>query len=173
MTSSQKIIDKSDADSGAYRCEPGSDADPGAYRCELGVARVRDAVFDAVYELWLRRESEGLKKKDIANLLGKHPSWVSRSLAGPGNWTLETFGALVEALDSQAEIILTPREDLIPDNYSIYADLIDGVAHTYCPITDFKVNSNGSGGNFTVTIGKNASPTGMSTIRTTRIMTDA
>lgn len=90
---------------------------------DYGLARVRDMAFDAVMKLWRKRQREGLTQKDVAERLDRNPAWVSRQLSGPGNWTLRTFGALVEALDGEAEISVMPIElpmD-VPNNYDAYA----------------------------------------------------
>lgn len=80
-------------------------------RANYGFARVRDAAFDAVLSLWRRRQSEGWKQADLVRLLNRDRSWVSRNLRGPGNWTLRTFGELVEALDGEVEISVNALED--------------------------------------------------------------
>ncbi len=129
-------------------------------RAELGAARAREAIFDAVFELWAKRNDDGLKQTDIASALGKHPSWVCRSLAGPGNWTLETFGSLAEALDAQIDVKLVPREMLRPGNYDFYSDKIDGVPQTLCPVTsvrpDYLAVSTNVGPNAVLTVGTRA-----------------
>lgn len=91
---------------------------------DYGFARARDLAFDAVYSLWLRREAEGMKKKDIANVLDRDPGWVSRSLRGPGNWTMRTLGELTAALDGELEIVVRGIEDPISPapNFHAYAD---------------------------------------------------
>lgn len=90
-----------------------------------GFALVRDAAFDAVRELWHRRQAEGMTQKDLAERIGRDPAWVSRYLKGPGNWTLRTFGAFVIALRGEAEINVFGLEDQIigtqnSDAYSGY-----------------------------------------------------
>ncbi|MEA2889169.1 MAG: hypothetical protein QOD11_3529 [Bradyrhizobium sp.] len=91
-------------------------------RREFGFARARDAAFDAVSTLWNRRQSEGMTQTDIANALGSDPGWVSKNLRGPGNWTLRTFGALVEALNGEARITIRALDDppQILSNYHAY-----------------------------------------------------
>jgi transcriptional regulator with XRE-family HTH domain len=80
-------------------------------RRDFGFARVRDAAFDAVVSLWARRQEQGMTQIDLANALGSDPGWVSKNLRGPGNWTLRTFGAFVEALQGEARITIRPLED--------------------------------------------------------------
>lgn len=95
----------------------------GSDRGDYGFARVRDLAYDAVISLWRRRKAEGLKQTDIATVLNRDPAWVSRQLAGPGNWTLRTFGELVEAMNGEAEIqvfgLEDPEEKL--SNFDAYA----------------------------------------------------
>ena len=83
-------------------------------RADYGFARVRDIAFDAVQSLWRRRRSEGMKQVDIARSLEREPAWVNRSLRGPGNWTLRTFGEMVEALNGEIEITVHAMEDPLP-----------------------------------------------------------
>jgi hypothetical protein len=92
-------------------------------RSDLGTARVRDKAFDAVRGLWNKRKSEGVKLKDVAERIGADPGWVSKHLRGPGNWTMRTFGALVEGLDGEAEIQVFPMEEQSLDrsNFDAYA----------------------------------------------------
>jgi hypothetical protein len=80
---------------------------------DYGFARVRDQAFDAVQALWRRRQSEGMRQKDIAAFLGRKPAWVSRNLSAPGNWTLRTFGEFMQALGGEAEIQVHALEDTV------------------------------------------------------------
>jgi hypothetical protein len=89
----------------------------------IAFARVRDAAYDAVSALWLKRKAEGMTQLDIAQFLERDPSWVSRNLAGPANWTLKTFGELTEALNGHAFIVVEPKEHIVPDNFDIYTDI--------------------------------------------------
>lgn len=122
---------------------------------ETGAARARDIIFDAVHDLWQIRSEQGVKQTELAAALGKNPSWVCRSLAGPGNWTLETFGALAEALNGHIDVRLIPREHLRQSNYDFYADRIDGIGHTFCPVsaTPFRSISEVFGSTATLTVG--------------------
>lgn len=96
-------------------------------RADYHFARVRDIAFDAVSELWRRRETEGMMQKDVAEILGRDRAWVSKNLRGPGNWTLRTFGELVGALNGEAEIIVNAIEDAAVrrDNYDAYLGYSD------------------------------------------------
>ena len=92
-------------------------------RRDYGFARVRDSAFDAVWLLWERRQSEGMTQADLAAAIDADEGWLSKNLRGPANWTLRTFGALVEALRGEAEITVRPREDLpVRSNYHAYVD---------------------------------------------------
>lgn len=99
---------------------------------DYGFARARDSAFDAVYSLWLRRQQEGMKKRDIADILGRDPAWVTRNLQGPGNWTMRTFGEFVAALRGEVEIAVNAAEDPIHpkpnyDAYSGYGQTVSSV----------------------------------------------
>ena len=91
---------------------------------DYGIARVRDKAFDAVMQLWDRRQAEGVQLKDVAEKIGADKGWISKQFRGPGNWTLKTFGSLVEALDGEAEIRVFAIEDPVdnPSNYDAYLD---------------------------------------------------
>jgi transcriptional regulator with XRE-family HTH domain len=93
-------------------------------RASYGVARAKSIAFEAVHTLWRRRKAEGRSQSDLAKALGKDKGWLSRSLRGPGNWTIKTLGEMVEALDGELEIIVHGAEDPISDqsNYHAYAD---------------------------------------------------
>lgn len=106
-------------------------------RRNLGCARAQHAVFDAVMELWEVRQQQGLTQAEIAEFLGRDPGWVSRTLSGPGNWTLKTLGEFIEALNGLIEIKLLRREALHPGNFNIYSATIDEHAQKHCPIVTF------------------------------------
>lgn len=91
-------------------------------RATFGYAKVRNAAFQAVQKLWRRRKAKGMTQLQLGERIGKDPARVSKYLSGPGNWTLRTFGELVEALDGEAEIIVHGIEDppAVPVNYHAY-----------------------------------------------------
>jgi transcriptional regulator with XRE-family HTH domain len=93
-----------------------------AQRADYGFARVRDAAYDAVMDLWRRRKSEGMTQAQLAEALGGDTGWLSRNFRGPGNWTLKTVGRLVEALNGEVEIRVHALEDANParPNYHAY-----------------------------------------------------
>src|ERR1700680_2804417 len=86
----------------------------------FGFARARDIAFNAVRDLWKRRRGQGMTQKDLAARIGRDAAWVSRSLQGPGNWTLRTIGAFVVALNGEIEIKIHDLEEQseTPTNYS-------------------------------------------------------
>lgn len=95
-----------------------------ADRRQLSQLRIRDAMFDAINELWRQRQSEGTMQKDIGEFLDKDPAWVSRVFSGPSNWTLKTCGDLIEALDGVVFIQAIAAEELkCKSNFNIYAEV--------------------------------------------------
>jgi hypothetical protein len=94
-----------------------------------GAAIAKDAAFDAVYELWNRRRSESnWMQKTAAESIGRDEGWLSKQFNGPRNWTMETFGALVQALNGEITIIVRAMEDVLArqkDNYDAYAEMDD------------------------------------------------
>jgi transcriptional regulator with XRE-family HTH domain len=121
-------------------------------RRKLGCARAQHAIFDAVYALWEEREAEGLTQQELADFLDRNPSWVSRTLSGPGNWTLRTFGELVEALGGYIDVTVRAREKLQPGNYDIYSELLDDAKQTFCPLTDYRPQLQNRFGTVTFTV---------------------
>ena len=73
-------------------------------------ARNRDAWFDYVHQKLAAAEARGVKRSDIAARLGKSPSRLSKLLAAPGNWTLDTVTELLVAID---------REEAVPSSASL------------------------------------------------------
>lgn len=104
--------------------------------CQYAVHSAKARFYDEVLSLARQRIGNGeIRKADIADLLGKSPSWVTRTLGGPANWTLQTFAELVEALDGEYEIKVLAGEDARSnDNYNVYAALL-GDQHQSTPST--------------------------------------
>jgi hypothetical protein len=92
-------------------------------RATYGFGRVRNAAYEAVLELWRRRKAEGLTQLELGSRIGMDPARVCKHLSGPGNWTLRTFGELVEGLEGEAEISVHALEDPLscPPNFHAYA----------------------------------------------------
>lgn len=67
-----------------------------------GRTGTRLQVAAAVWTLWDRlRKEQGLDQQWLADRMGKSKSRVSRLLKGPGNWTLDTVGDLLEAMQGR------------------------------------------------------------------------
>src|ERR1700730_8611399 len=93
---------------------------------EYGAARIRNEAFEQVRLLWERRKKEGWTQKMIAEQIGRNPSWVSRTLSAPGNWTLRTIGAFPQALKGEVEIKIISLEDPVEaaSNFDAYEGYI-------------------------------------------------
>ncbi|MGA2056877.1 MAG: helix-turn-helix transcriptional regulator [Bradyrhizobium sp.] len=91
-------------------------------RDDYGFARVRDAAYDGVMDLWRRRKDQGMTQAQLADALGGDAGWLSRNLRGPGNWTLRTVGRFVQALNGEVEFKVHGLEDPLPvrSNYHAY-----------------------------------------------------
>jgi hypothetical protein len=98
-------------------------------RAQFGGAVAKDAAFDAVYALWRKRFAEKWTRKKAADAIGVDEGWFSKQFNGPRNWTMETFGSLVQALDGDIEIIVHPIETRSKgrgNSYDAYAEM-DGM----------------------------------------------
>jgi len=92
-----------------------------------GVAHLRDDLFDAVLTLWQQRQAEGVTIEAIAARIERTPRWVHRHLSGPGEWTLQIAGELIQGLDGQTLIRVTDVDDL---DAELYAPLHDPNVNT-------------------------------------------
>ncbi len=64
--------------------------------------RLKNKIFQSVLSHFADLAKEkNLAKKDIANLLNKDPSQITRWFAGPNNWTLDTISDLLLAMDAE------------------------------------------------------------------------
>jgi transcriptional regulator with XRE-family HTH domain len=70
------------------------------------IGAIRHALNQALTE---EHTARGLTQADIARLLGKDKSFVSRKLAGTSNMTLETLADLAFAMDRPAYVLLPAR----------------------------------------------------------------
>lgn len=91
-------------------------------RADLAARFAQQAAHEAIYQLWLRRKEEGWKQKSLGERIGRNVTWISRTLSGPGNWTLKSLGEMAEALDAEVEIRVTPREEIHAPNFDAYAE---------------------------------------------------
>ena len=96
-------------------------------RAKYGAAVAKDVAFDAVQALWRRRHAENWTRKQAADAIGADEGWFSKQFTGPRNWTMETFGALVQSLNGDVEIIVHAAEDVAAarGNYDAYAEMED------------------------------------------------
>lgn len=105
------------------------DADPMSpkERAKYGAALAKGAAFDAVGELWRRRKVEKWTLGQVADAIDVDLGWLSKQFNGPRNWTMETFGALVEGLNGEIEIIARPIEHRTSkgNNYDAYVAMDD------------------------------------------------
>ena len=60
----------------------------------------------------------GLEQKDIAEILGKKTSQISRWLRGYDNVTFRTLSNLARALDCRLDVEFTPQKDMVQPNYA-------------------------------------------------------
>jgi hypothetical protein len=66
--------------------------------------RQRDRIYDLIMDLFLKRnKADGLTKADIARIINKNPSQITRWFSNPSNWTLDTISDLMLAI-SKGEI---------------------------------------------------------------------
>ena len=103
-------------------------------------ARIRDLAFDAVHSLWCRRQKSGLTQAALAEAIGRDEAWVSRTLKGPGNWTVRTLGTLVGGLGGEVEITVHALEDPLGSrlNYDAYEDYLELPFESATDNSDFK-----------------------------------
>jgi hypothetical protein len=92
-------------------------------RAQYGAAVAKGAAFDAVRDLWDRRKAEGWTQAKLANAIGVDEGWLSKQFVGPRNWTMETYGMLVEGLDGEPEILAHAVEEIADlRNHDAYAE---------------------------------------------------
>ncbi len=86
-----------------------------AYYCE----RLRNRVFEDVVEAFAQEAEAGrITKASLARKLGKGPEQITRWFSGPSNWTLDTIGTLLLALDAELETNVVFLRDRSPVNYA-------------------------------------------------------
>lgn len=71
--------------------------------------RLHDLVLACIAEL--ADQGRPITRREIAEAIGRHPEQISRWLASPGNWTLETVSDLLLALGMELEADVVPIED--------------------------------------------------------------
>lgn len=78
------------------------------------IGDIRHALNQALSEEF---EKRGLTQQNIADLLGKNKSFISRKFSGDTNMTLETLADLAYALDRPVRISLPERDKLGGNNH--------------------------------------------------------
>ena len=74
--------------------------------------RFKNKIFQSVLSHFADLAKEkNLAKKDIANLLDKDPSQITRWFAGPNNWTLDTISDLLLAMDAELKHEISPLHE--------------------------------------------------------------
>ena len=94
-----------------------------AYYCE----RLRNRVFEDVVEAFAEEAAAGrITKAALARKLGKGPEQITRWFSGPSNWTLDTIGTLLLALEAELETNVVFLRDRPAVNYAhpLVEDLI-------------------------------------------------
>lgn len=69
---------------------------------------VESAILDFTEEILARMEHLDVSKSELANRLGKNPSFVTKLLRGNNNFTLETMVKLARKLDAEVRVHLQP-----------------------------------------------------------------
>jgi len=95
------------------------------------IGEIRHALNQALAEENARR---GLTRADIARLLGKNKSVITRKLTGTSNMTLETLADLAFALDRPVKVELPSRHAAVGSNQTnVPAPMSEHAARTSIP----------------------------------------
>ncbi len=95
------------------------------------IGEIRHALNQALAEENARR---GLTRADIARLLGKNKSVITRKLTGTSNMTLETLADLAFALDRPVKVELPSRHAAVGSNLAnVPAPMSEHAARTSIP----------------------------------------
>ena len=74
--------------------------------------RFKNKIFQSVLSYFADLAKEkNLAKKDVANLLDKDPSQITRWFSGPNNWTLDTISDLLLAMDAELKHEIVPLHE--------------------------------------------------------------
>ena len=82
------------------------------------IGEIRHALNQALTE---EHAARGLTKADIARLLGKDKSFVTKKLAGTSNMTLETLADLASAMNRPVKVSMPSRVHSAGTNQSVDA----------------------------------------------------
>jgi hypothetical protein len=70
--------------------------------------RFRNRIYEAVIKAVEQAAQENnWKRKDLAVSIGKKPSQLTKWLAGPGNWTLDTVSNLLFAINAELDFTVS------------------------------------------------------------------
>lgn len=74
--------------------------------------RQRNRLYEEVVKaLSEAADSRGIKRRDIAAKLEKKPSQISRWLAGPSNWSIDTVSDLLYAINAELDFRVVSFKD--------------------------------------------------------------
>jgi hypothetical protein len=80
--------------------------------------RQKNRVFTALIEFFAAEaERRGLTKKELANLLSKEPSQITRWLSAPSNFELDTLSDILLAMGAEMDHRIVRFEDRAKPNY--------------------------------------------------------
>jgi hypothetical protein len=77
-------------------------------------ARLQDRIYDMIVREFLRKEeAKEMTRSSLANRIDKDPAQITRYLAGPGNWTLDTVSDFMLGIcAAELEIGLRPLSSM-------------------------------------------------------------
>ena len=79
-------------------------------------------VADAIITLFRKLAERGeINQTRLAERLGVSRAYISKQLGSPGNWTLDTVGDLLAAMDSRLTMIEADKIENIPASNRFYA----------------------------------------------------
>jgi len=84
--------------------------------------RFRDNLYDLVLSEFFKEEKLGLTKAAIARRIGRKPEQITRWLAAPGNWTVETVSDLLLAISRAEPHVTLSKLSSLPDRNHQYED---------------------------------------------------
>lgn len=70
--------------------------------------KLRNALHQLVLREWIKRQHDGVSRKDLARRIGKKPEQITRWLGTPSNWTLDTLSDLLTGMGIEPQINTEP-----------------------------------------------------------------